>query len=265
MIPLSFLQYVYPFHHGRKKLLGLLRRTCGRITMTRSVFGDYMLIDRFNYVDHQVLLHGGYETEQIRNFLNKIEQISAEIFIDIGANLGVYCLPARRLKCLEKVIAFEPDDRNFKQLSGNIFLNDHNGKIEARMEAVGDRNGMVDFFVQRSDKDFVTAHSGLSNQGEGFWRVSVPMVRLDDRLDYSGRTICIKIDVEGHESTAIKGMEQLLKNNRILIQVEIFDEQFEAVDRQLQNIGLKMNEKVEASVNDYIYSNFDFPGPALSH
>ena len=91
------------------------------------------------------------------------------------------------------------------------------------------------------------------------------MVRLDDRLDYSGRTICIKIDVEGHESTAIKGMEQLLKNNRILIQVEIFDEQFEAVDRQLQNIGLKMNEKVEASVNDYIYSNFDFPGPALSH
>ena len=154
MIPLSFLQYVYPFHHGRKKLLGLLRRTCGRLTMTRSVFGDYMLIDRFNYVDHQVLLHGGYETEQIRNFLNKIEQISAEIFIDIGANLGVYCLPARRLKCLEKVMAFEPDDRNFKQLSGNIFLNDHNGKIEARMEAVGDRNGMVDFFVQRSDKDF---------------------------------------------------------------------------------------------------------------
>ena len=47
--------------------------------------------------------------------------------------------------------------------------------------------------------------------------------------------------------------------------MEIFDEQFEAVDRQLQTIGLKMNEKVEASVNDYIYSNFDFPGPALSH
>jgi len=255
MIVSSFLQHIYPFRHGRKKLLRYLQRKCAQKTLMRNVFGDYLLLDRRNYIDGRVLLHGGYEIGQVRNLMQQIEQIQARIFIDIGANMGVYTVPIRKLSCVDRIIAFEPDGLNFKQLNANIFLNDGDEKIEVRNEAVGDRSATVDFFVQRKEGEFSSGHSGLSASGEGFQRVSVAMVRLDDVLDCRDETICIKIDVEGHEETALKGMEHLLKNNRVLMQMEIFDEKFDAVDGLMREFGFASCEKIEGSKNDYIYKN----------
>ena len=48
---------------------------------------------------------------------------SEDIFLDIGANIGVICIPAVSRGLVEEAIAIEPESENFKLLKLNISLN----------------------------------------------------------------------------------------------------------------------------------------------
>ena len=45
--------------------------------------------------------------------------------------------------------------------------------------------------------------------------------------------LIIKIDVEGHERQVLEGMERTLSQNSVLLQIEIFDENFENINNFL--------------------------------
>ena len=44
----------------------------------------------------------------------------------------------------------------------------------------------------------------------------------DDVIDYKGKKIAIKLDVERHEMKVLEGLNNILLNNDIILQVEIF-------------------------------------------
>ena len=46
----------------------------------------------------------------------------------------------------------------------------------------------------------------------------------DEVIKYINKKLLIKIDVEGHEINALKGLNRLIKNNKIYMQIEIFHE-----------------------------------------
>ena len=46
---------------------------------------------------------------------------------------------------------------------------------------------------------------------------------LDSLVSFQDRRISLKIDVEGHELAVLQGAGQLLANNQILLQIEIWD------------------------------------------
>jgi hypothetical protein len=56
-----------------------------------------------------------------------------------------------------------------------------------------------------------------------FHNISVPIFSFDDVLQLSNRKLAIKIDVENYECNVLSGMEQTLRNNRCIIQVETFN------------------------------------------
>ena len=45
--------------------------------------------------------------------------------------------------------------------------------------------------------------------------------------------MALKIDVEGHEINALNGIKQLINKNKCIIQIEIFNENFEKVNQFL--------------------------------
>ncbi len=51
--------------------------------------------------------------------------------------------------------------------------------------------------------------------------ITIKAMALDSMFNFVGRNIAIKIDVEGHEVEAFKGMVNLLSRNKVLLQVEI--------------------------------------------
>ena len=134
------------------------------------------------------------------------------VFLDLGANVGIFSLQvARRVMTLGKVHAFEPQIRLAGLLRRSAVLN---GLAEARgaatieIHAVGvsDRKQPMGFVIPEG-------HLGGGRVIEAMADRSVIVVRLDD---YFGADFCcdlVKIDVEGHELPALRGMEKILANS----------------------------------------------------
>ena len=56
---------------------------------------------------------------------------------------------------------------------------------------------------------------------------TVRQVRFDDYCAFTGRSIIIKMDVEGYEFHALAGMERTLRDNACYLQVELYSERIE--------------------------------------
>ena len=77
----------------------------------------------------------------------------------------------------------------------------------------------------------------------------------DELLNYKNEKLCIKIDVEGHELSVLKGLAKNLKENKCMILVESGDIKFGDVNDFLINNNYKQIFKSRLRL-DYVYSNF---------
>ena len=74
------------------------------------------------------------------------------------------------------------------------------------------------------------------------------------------KNICIKIDVENHEYQVIDGIKDLLKENKVIIQVEISEKKFDKMNAFLNDLKFILFDKVygrEKWIANYYYRNFD--------
>jgi FkbM family methyltransferase len=127
------------------------------------------------------------------------------MFIDIGANIGIYSLVAATSRSSVSVVAFEPDPASADLLRENIRLNSVDVRvIEA---AISSTAGFAVLHVPHGHSGMASLRSrGLKQVDE----VNVRTVAVDE-LDgaiavESGSAIdvVIKIDVEGHEFEVLK-------------------------------------------------------------
>ena len=72
----------------------------------------------------------------------------------------------------------------------------------------------------------------------------------DSFLNYKNKSLCLKIDVEGHELFAINGLKKILSNNKIFLQIEIFNKNYKKVYKKLKTFGLK---KINRIKDDYYF------------
>lgn len=212
--------------------------------------GALFLVDYRNLVDRHVGLIGGYDRAQLKYITNHVERYGCDLFLDIGANLGYYAILLARHPKVAKVVAFEPDIRNFYHLCGNLYLNRLSSQVSPHFAAVGNINGPVQFTM---NKDASSGGSHIANPHEQD-TVDVPSVRLDDFLTASGQTVCIKIDIEGHEIAALEGMFNILKNNSCLVQVESFGEKIPEVISFFKSAGYAFRQSIGP---DHFFDNVE--------
>ncbi len=128
------------------------------------------------------------------------------LFIDVGANVGVYTLWAAELGA--EVIALEPAEDTFGLLQQNIALNGY--QVTAVRAAAGDHCGTSRF---TSDLDSANC---LAPDGA----VRVDLMTVDSLV--GDRPVAgMKVDVEGFEIDVLRGCARALGERRIgLIQLE---------------------------------------------
>ena len=188
------------------------------------------------------ILNGGlYEADNLDIVMSFVRPDT--VFLDLGANVGIFSLQVgRRVTGAGKVYAFEPQGRLINLLRRSAFLNGLGalggaGTIESHEVGVSDRNGTMGFFVP--DGHLGGGHMTKTEVGDG-----VPVVRLDDLLGPDFRCDLVKIDVEGHELPALRGMEKILANSscvRILFEKLGRDHGYE---KEIEDFLGKLNFKL---------------------
>jgi FkbM family methyltransferase len=131
------------------------------------------------------------------------------VFIDIGANIGYYSLLAARLAGPSgKVIAFEPGAANCALLEQSLQINDLRN-VTLKPWAVADIDGSVSYGADDSN--------GRIELDRRVELPGVPAVTLDTALADEPRIDFIKMDIEGAEGRALRGMQQILQRHRPIV------------------------------------------------
>ncbi len=185
-------------------------------TVKCSYFGARFIVDIRDLVGFEIAT-GRLEFGDISKMLAACAKIRPTAFIDVGANIGLYSCIAAAQRVAPRIIAFEPDPRNFSGLKKNITLNRFGDLIEARPHAVGDSERQAFLSIAPIDN---TGLSAIESNGTH----SVQMTSLDRALPFRGEKIVIKIDVEGYESSVLHGATDLLSLNTGFAIIEARDD-----------------------------------------
>jgi FkbM family methyltransferase len=169
------------------------------------------------------IIYDGFEQEEL-NFIKKTLK-KDDIFVDIGANVGLFSLIASQVVGNQGlVIAFEPGPAIFNRLLENISLNNLNN-IQAINCGLSDELRELNFYI--SDNGFDAWNSfAPSADNKLRKKIKVNVSTLDEVLkDVDKSKIkLVKIDVEGWEKFVLKGGEFFFNNYSPIVMVEFADE-----------------------------------------
>lgn len=171
-----------------------------------------------DWIPQQLYFLGNYEEKEIL-FVSKTLK-DGDVFVDVGANIGIFAMVASRaVGEAGKVYAFEPFSANFNRLIVNITENNLRNVTAEQLAAVY-QNEAVTLFADDNwnNNSMATAYGTSFSHGESVAGVSLDSYFRDINVS---RLTLIKIDIEGGELPALRGMESLLQKFHPTILIEI--------------------------------------------
>lgn len=163
------------------------------------------------------MLFGLYEKETYSLFKKIVTP--GMIICDIGAHIGYFTRAFSKLVGPRgSVYAFEADPENFNLLKKNTT---HLKNVQAHHVAITDRSGTIAFYHY---DEKAGCHSILPNVPLDFKKrkITVPAVSLDAfvRAHNIPRVDLIKMDIEGGEPAALRGMDRVLRSPHSALVIE---------------------------------------------
>lgn len=143
--------------------------------------------------------------------LEMTRQYATGIVLDVGANIGTHTL--YYAKTAKMVYAFEPQPFMFDMLCCNLLLNDVLNVTPIQC-ALGPADGLTNMNIHDPTEDNSPAGEGVG-KGES----TVSMHKLDSLG--IGKVDFIKMDIEGFELEALKGMIDTLGKYQPVLYIEI--------------------------------------------
>ena len=161
--------------------------------------------------------------------------------MDIGAHIGTYTvLAAEKVGQSGKVIAIEPEPKNYKQLLKNIELNNFHNVIPQNI-ALTNHEGLEKLYL--SPPPASDSHSLIFSDNK-YSSIEVSVKTLDQLLERLNlkKIDIIKIDAEGGEIPILKGAEKTLRANqniKIIVAAEHYPSEVKEVCKFLNKKGFE--------------------------
>jgi FkbM family methyltransferase len=229
-------------HHRRRVRAGLLLPEMINDFLRSDEFHDRMEADRLGELRRVDL--GGYELlvpagdpdfgaiiDSYRTYEEPVRQVlrdhlrPGDVCLDVGANIGVMTFLASSIVGTDGlVVAVETNPENVQVLYRTIHMIGASNVMVLPV-AASDRRSVFSL-TGRSNTHLIAARAAMS--GGGHFVQSVP---LDDLLAGLPRLDFVKMDIEGHEPPALRGMARLLATHRPGLLVE-FNPECLAVQEQ---------------------------------
>jgi FkbM family methyltransferase len=145
---------------------------------------------------------GGWEPHIVAEILRQVK--SGDVFVDVGANVGVMSFPASRaVGPTGKVISFEPNPRNVQSFLHGIVENGFQN-VDLYPFALSDRQQV--FSVTGGSNSYLTPALLGSTLIQSY--VGDDILSREEHVDF------IKLDIEGHEPAALKGLTKTIQHHK---------------------------------------------------
>ena len=163
-------------------------------------------------------------TKLIKNIIHE-----GDVGIDLGANIGYFTmLMANLVGTSGKIFSFEPEPQNFEILQKNIKQN-HLKNVVANQSAIGDINGKIKLYLSNTNagwhkvfpKQFIDYE--VSDKNIDVKICSLDKEFIDKKIDF------IKMDIEGYEHEALKGMKKTILKNKPIFLIEYNDQNIKKI------------------------------------
>ncbi|MEO7727661.1 MAG: FkbM family methyltransferase [Burkholderiales bacterium] len=184
--------------------------------------------------------------EWIRNFQ------PGEVFVDIGANVGMYTIWAAKTRGV-RTFAFEPESQNYALLCRNIVMNGLTGKVVAYCLALSDvasysllhlsqfqLGGSCHSFGEKIDHQLEYRDTALS---QGCVSAALDTLVAQNVVPMPNH---IKIDVDGLEHKVLAGGRDVLTDRRlksVLIEINTNLEQHRKIITDMKLLGFGYSEQ----------------------
>ncbi len=216
----------------RKRWYGRKRQPGSKNVTRCRYFGTDFIVNLDDEVGYEIALNR-FEWRELTLMLDACARFTPEVFVDVGANLGLYSCVLGRHKAVPRIVAFEPDHANFARLRANIDLNKLADKVELHEAGAAAKAGTNTLLPAGAANRGVSRIEPAANDASGEGAYSIPIVALDDVLRVDGTNIAVKIDVEGYELEVLMGAAQLFIHNGGFAQIKAHGDQVAGVITEL--------------------------------
>jgi FkbM family methyltransferase len=220
-----------------------------------------LLIEIRDPIEREIFFNLSYEEEQITTLLEFSKKVEQDYFLDIGSNCGYYALFIAKTFPNTHVLAFEPIRKTYDKLIKNIHLNNLGQQIQTFNFGLSDANNEVEMraLVKKgfAQSGGFTVHDKNRKLKKNEILLKTNLKIGDEIIKYTNKKLLIKIDVEGHEINVLKGLKDLIKNNKIYMQIEIFHENRENIFNFLEKNDFKFVKNITGNrKDDYFFINY---------
>jgi len=221
--------YTFPISESlRGRLVGFLSGIVSPNRIVRNIAPNPIQFDNcvFFYRDEDEgdielltpLLRGEfYESEIVREIKNILRP--GMIFVDGGAHIGYFSVIGAKLVSPDgKVFAFEPYNPSLEVLKRNITINKLANIVVPEQKAIAEKRSTLDFIVPLNRSVSVKLQAAdLRDRKHN--KISMEAISLDEyfsAMDFPEISL-IKLDIEGSEVLAFRGMKAISRRNPKLI------------------------------------------------
>jgi FkbM family methyltransferase len=168
-------------------------------------------------ISNHILTGGIPEEFDLR--ISEFFALRTKCFVDVGANIGLYCLRAKALNSNLEVYAFEPQPSAIEMLLMTRKLNKWNQGFEVHQVALSNDVGTTTLHLAGTGSTLDSRFLGTSSSSS---EITVRVKLLDEyRGDIDFKNSFVKIDVEGHELRVLQGATKVIVEDRPVWFIEI--------------------------------------------
>ena len=253
---------------------------CEKIILSFSNYKFYASTDKKDLSRWMIRNLSQWDKKNLNLILKLIKKYNSD-FIDCGCNYGAYSIPiAKRFKN-KTIYSIDASDEAINKLNENIKLNKIKN-IKYFNLGIGSKNE-INYFDDNIKK---LKNSGSFRFTKKKTNKKIKLFKLDTLVKQKkikvNKIIIVKIDLEGYDFFALKGMREILKKSKVIIFFEFsklliknhknFNDEFvkftDIYNLNLYNLNFEMKKFKELSyllnnsnknnetIGDYIITNW---------
>jgi len=179
----------------------------------------FILFGKDKYISRETYINGPHDYDLLKKSKILLSK-KIKYLIDIGANIGTFCIPPIKDGIINKCIAIEPVHKINKILNTNIILNEIEKKIDTYNYVISDNtkeNLSLSF-----DKNNYGDNKFKTNRSKKKKKHIFKIVKLNHFINHFDlKKLLIKIDVQGFEDRVlISGDKFLVKKVPLIIEFD---------------------------------------------